>query len=71
MRTDLEQAQEYEYAAAWCAAHGLEGAVGDPLPTLLDAEVCEQISADPQAFAEAVRRHAYARAMERLNLPEE
>lgn len=68
---ELARAEEYEQAAKWCAERGLKGAVGDPLPSPLAVEVCESIDADPEAFQEKVRLHAYALAMERLGLPED
>lgn len=68
---ELARVEEYEQAAKWCAERGLKGAVGDPLPSPLAVEVCESIDADPEAFQEKVRLHAYALAMERLGLPED
>jgi hypothetical protein len=59
-------ADEYEMAAEWCAARGLKGAPGDPLPNLLGSATAEEINADPEAFRERVRVYAYARAMERI-----
>ena len=68
---EMAREEEYEQAAAWCAERGIAGNLGDPLPSPLATEVCEAIGADPEAFKECVRRHAYARAMDSLNLPED
>lgn len=58
-------AEEYEDAAAWCAARGLKGAPGDTLPQTLSARVLASINGDPDAFQARVRDYAYAAAMER------
>jgi len=68
---EMAREEEYEQAAAWCAERGIAGNLGDPLPSPLAAEVCEAIAADLEAFKECVRRHAYARAMDSLGLPED
>lgn len=65
-----DESAEYVDAAEWCAARGLSGASGDPLPENLSARVAAEIAADVEAFMDHVRLAAYAEAMERLNLPE-
>ena len=62
---------EYDNAADWCATRGLTGKAGDALPALISAECLREINDDPEAFERRVRQHAYARAMDKLNLPEE
>lgn len=63
------QWDEYDAAAQWCAERGIKGDDGDALPTNLDARVEEEIAADTEAFRTAIRDHAYARAMNALDLP--
>lgn len=60
---------EYESAAKWCAARGLSGEPGSPLPEGISRDCSELILADVEAFAERVRDHAYARSMNRIDLP--
>lgn len=47
-------AREYDAAAQWCARRGLAGAISDPLPGLLSADVAALIRRDPCAFAARV-----------------
>jgi hypothetical protein len=54
---------EYDAAADWCAARGLRGTTGDPLPEGLSARAAEYISLDQDAFERRVREHAYMRSM--------
>ncbi len=62
----LEHCAEYDAAADWCAARGLTGAIGDPLPANMATDgALLWIQADPEAFQERVRQCAYARAMNR------
>lgn len=67
----LEDWEEYDSVADWCAQRGHKGKPGDPLPENLSTSVASLIDADPEAFEARVREHAYARAMNALNLPEE
>lgn len=62
---------EYDSAAQWCARRGLTGAVGDPLPNLMDSDgALKWINAHPEAFQQRVKDFAYMMAMDKLNLPE-
>ena len=70
MTTPLNVMQEYEYAAESLAKKGLKGLPGDPLPNLMSVEAVDLINADPEAFQMRVREHAYAIAMNKLNIPE-
>lgn len=54
---------EYDAAADWCAARGLSGAPGSPLPTGISRNCAEMILADVEAFECRVREHAYMRSM--------
>lgn len=63
--------REYDSAAEWCAARGYKGVIGDLLPAILSVECLVAINDDPEAFERRVRECAYARAMNKLNLPEE
>jgi hypothetical protein len=56
---------EYDAAAEWCAARGLTGKPGDPLPKMLAHITVWRINHDPEAFARRVRECAYARAREK------
>ena len=56
----------YDFCADWCAARGLKGTIGDPLPNLLSGDVLKLINDDPEAFEQRVRQCAYARAMGNL-----
>ena len=72
MATGLEPYwAEYDAAADWCAARGLKGAIGDPLPENMSADAVQAIADDPDAFADRVRASAYRRAMLKHNPPEE
>ena len=62
---------EYDSAADWCAARGLRGVDGDPLPFALSADVLDAINADPEAFAQRVRGCAYALAMAPIDARQE
>jgi hypothetical protein len=64
-RLDSAKWSEYDSAAAWCAKRGIAGDVGDPLPDLLGGDVCDEIDADVDAFADRVRATAYMLACER------
>lgn len=55
----MEWVAEYDSAAEWCAARGIKGEYGDPLPQMLSAVVLEQINADLESFAARVREMAY------------
>jgi hypothetical protein len=57
---------EYDCAARWCAERGLTGDTGDRLPDGLSVRAWELIADDPEAFADRVRDHAYARSMQRV-----
>lgn len=54
---------EYDAAADWCAARGINGSIKDPLPENLSDRAMELINVDPEAFEARVREHAYARSM--------
>jgi len=64
--SDYEMAAwaELDAAADWCAARGFTGGVGTPRPHGLSVGASALVDDDPDAFAERVREHAYARAME-------
>jgi len=70
--SDLRTADlgEYDAAADWCAARGLKGTNGDPLPTNLSDAVRDAICDDPEAFEARVRECAYARAMSQIRREE-
>lgn len=62
----LEHLAEYDGAAEWCAAKGLKGNPGDPLPENMHTDgAWKYIQADPEAFQDRVRECAYARAMQK------
>ena len=63
--------REYDTIAEHCASLGLSGDVGTTLPDGIGGPCMDLINADPEAFAERVRDCAYARAMNRHNLPED
>lgn len=67
--TDYEKTlwEAYDSCAEWCAARGLKGEIGDPLPNLLSSDVLALINGDPESFEWRVRQCAYARAMEQAN----
>lgn len=54
---------EYDAAADWCAARGIQGTIKDPLPENLSDRAMELINIDPDAFERRVREHAYMRSM--------
>lgn len=54
---------EYDAAADWCAARGIKGTTGDPLPENMSGRAMELINLDPEAFERRVREHAYMRSM--------
>jgi len=64
-RSEAAMWREYDQVAKRCARQGIKGAVGDPLPDFIGADVHELINADPEAFARRVREFAYALVMER------
>ena len=63
---DARAWQEYDGAAHWCAERGHTGERGSRLPDGLSTRAAELIDADPEAFADRVRDHAYARSMQRV-----
>lgn len=67
----VEEINEYESAAEWCALRGLRGVAGDRLPDSLSATVADDIDAFPEEFQARVRDYAYGIAMEKLALPDD
>lgn len=63
--------EEYSSIAEYCAKRGIAGNDGDQLPYFASSFAIEMINDDPEAFRQHVREHAYAIAMNKLNLPEE
>lgn len=63
-------ADEYESAAEWCAARGLTGATGEPLPEFISTDTWDEIHGDLEAFQRRVSDYAYGIAMSKINLPE-
>lgn len=61
----------FVFAASYMARKGLKGVLGDPLPPNF-CSMCQDYLADHmEEFQDEVKRHAYALAMEKLNLPED
>jgi len=68
MTREHRMAEEYEFAAKWCAQRKIAGRLGDPLPELLSSETADRIAADVEHFMSRVRAYRYARAMSVLIL---
>ena len=66
MSTETSVWAEYDSAAKWQAARGLDGSLGSKLPEGLSVACAAMIGEDPEAFAERVRAFRYALAMSKV-----